>query len=486
MSAAPHDADGQPDPDGDLRYEYKPSLMGAAWELRLRPDALEWRTGRHHGRIPYDRVTRVRLSFRPVTMQTRRFVTEIWWPGARRLSIASTSWRSLVEQAAQDQDYGAFVRDLHARVRPRAGRRRSRPACRPCSIGRASWSSSGWRRGFAVLTLRALELGAYSGAGPGRRLFRPVRVAERRLLQAQPPGPLPSGRGAEGAGAGRVGVSVRTPSAPSAGTERVAASAVPPAGEHTKGPSCRRPRISPVSGLALSYSPCQTAVLFAPGSFLRPGSLPSLHLRRSDPRARGLAERRETSHLVCCRASDARRHACEVRRVPRNAGRLASRRSTVALSARVPPSISGLAFRIRQRGSSPARHFCLAGGARPPSPRLRAAARDATSRSAFRIVSRDAPHERGFALYTQRSRTVVNIDKYHVVVSVLRARGGGSLGRGQGPRKVKAAGTPRCARPGPASVAHHQHRALGVAHHVAGIGAEEIGAHRVAAAGASS
>jgi len=30
------------------------------------------------------------------------------------------------------------------------------------------------------------------------------------------------------------------------------------------------------------------------------------------------------------------------------------------------------------------------------------------------------------------------------------------------------------------SIAHHQHRALGVAHHVAGIGAEEIGAHRVA------
>src|SRR3954451_3757510 len=28
-----------------------------------------------------------------------------------------------------------------------------------------------------------------------------------------------------------------------------------------------------------------------------------------------------------------------------------------------------------------------------------------------------------------------------------------------------------------ASVSHHQHRAFGIAHHVAGIGAEEIGAH---------
>src|SRR6266699_5947570 len=90
--------------------------MGAAWELRLRPDALEWQAGRRCGRIPYARVTWVRLSFRPVTMQTRRFVTEIWWPGGPRLSIASSSWRSPVEQVAQDRDYGAFVRALNARV----------------------------------------------------------------------------------------------------------------------------------------------------------------------------------------------------------------------------------------------------------------------------------------------------------------------------------------------------------------------------------
>ena len=63
MSAVPQDAAGQSGRDDDFRYVYKPSLMGAAWELRLRPDALEWRTGRHHGRIPYDRITRIRLSF---------------------------------------------------------------------------------------------------------------------------------------------------------------------------------------------------------------------------------------------------------------------------------------------------------------------------------------------------------------------------------------------------------------------------------------
>jgi hypothetical protein len=164
VSAVPDDADGESGRNGDLRYVYKPSLMGAAWELRLRPDALEWRTGRHHGRIPYDRITRIRLSFRPVTMQTRRFVTEIWWPGAPRLSIASTSWRSLVEQAAQDQDYGAFVRELNARVAAAGGVASFETGVSPFLYWPGVVVFVGVAAGLAVLTLRALELGAYSGA----------------------------------------------------------------------------------------------------------------------------------------------------------------------------------------------------------------------------------------------------------------------------------------------------------------------------------
>ena len=100
----------------DPVYVYKPSLMGAPWELCLRPDALEWQLGRQRGRIPYARISRVRLSFRPATMQTRRFVAEIWWPGGRRLLIASTSWQSLFEQRPQDRAYGAFIHELNQRI----------------------------------------------------------------------------------------------------------------------------------------------------------------------------------------------------------------------------------------------------------------------------------------------------------------------------------------------------------------------------------
>jgi hypothetical protein len=164
VSAAPHDEDRQPGAGGDLRYAHKPSLMGAAWELYLRPDALEWRTGRHHGRIPYDRITRIRLSFRPVTMQTRRFVTEIWWPGAPRLFIASTSWRSLIEQAAQDQAYGAFVRELNARVAVAGGAASFETGVPPFLYWPGVVVFVGVVAGLAVLTLHTLATGAYSGA----------------------------------------------------------------------------------------------------------------------------------------------------------------------------------------------------------------------------------------------------------------------------------------------------------------------------------
>jgi hypothetical protein len=152
------------DPDGDPSYVHKPSLMGAPFELWLRPDALEWRAGRREGRIPYARVTRIRLSFRPVTMQTRRFLTELWWPGGPRLTIASTSWRSMIEQTTQDRAYGAFVRELNARV-ARAGAAASFETGTPAVL---YWPGlvvfAAVTLALAALTVHALAVGAWAGA----------------------------------------------------------------------------------------------------------------------------------------------------------------------------------------------------------------------------------------------------------------------------------------------------------------------------------
>jgi hypothetical protein len=149
---------------GDPSYGYKPSLLGAPWQFRLTPDAIEWQIGRHHGRTPYRRISRVRLSFRPVTMQNRRFLTEIWWADGPRLSIASASWQSVMEQATQDQAYGAFVREFH---------RRLAAADVQASFETGSPTILYWpglvvfvvvALGLAALTVHGLLTGAWSGA----------------------------------------------------------------------------------------------------------------------------------------------------------------------------------------------------------------------------------------------------------------------------------------------------------------------------------
>jgi len=106
----------------NLHYDYKPSLIGPTWEFRLQPDVLHWQFGRRTGQVPYDRITRIRLSFRPVTMQTYRFLTEIWPAGGPKLHLASTSWRSILEQERKDAAYAAFLTELHRRIAGAGGR----------------------------------------------------------------------------------------------------------------------------------------------------------------------------------------------------------------------------------------------------------------------------------------------------------------------------------------------------------------------------
>ena len=100
----------------EISYAYKSSLVGAPLEFQLAPDALEWRKGGIAGRTPYGSVRRIRLSFRPMTMQNYRFVTEVWPDSGPKLQIASTSWKSLVEHQRLDAEYRAFVSELSRRV----------------------------------------------------------------------------------------------------------------------------------------------------------------------------------------------------------------------------------------------------------------------------------------------------------------------------------------------------------------------------------
>ena len=101
---------------GDPTYSFRPSLLGAPSTFTLTGDGMVWSAGNRSGRLRYRDVRRLRLSFKPVSMQTHRFLTEIWAEGAPKLDIVSASWKSMVEQERRDGPYVAFIAELHARV----------------------------------------------------------------------------------------------------------------------------------------------------------------------------------------------------------------------------------------------------------------------------------------------------------------------------------------------------------------------------------
>ena len=108
-----------------VRYAYKASLIGAAHRFELTDEGLSWHIGSRSGLWPYAGISAIRLSYRPVSMQSRRFRADIESTGLEstrlgRIAVLSTTWRTAALMAPQDRDYRAFITQLHARMK-RAG-----------------------------------------------------------------------------------------------------------------------------------------------------------------------------------------------------------------------------------------------------------------------------------------------------------------------------------------------------------------------------
>ena len=99
-----------------VRYAYKASLIGAAHQFELTDDGLSWRIAGRSAVWPYGDIAAIRLSFRPVSMQSRRFRADIGNFNGVRIAIFSTSWQTAALMAPQDQDYRAFITQLHRRM----------------------------------------------------------------------------------------------------------------------------------------------------------------------------------------------------------------------------------------------------------------------------------------------------------------------------------------------------------------------------------
>lgn len=145
-------------------YAYKASLIGSAHRFELTDEGLSWHSRGRSGLWPYDEISAVRLSFRPVSMQQHRFRADISHISGHRIAILSTSWQTAALMAPQDNGFRAFIVALHARM-AKAGSR----AVLTAGLGRTAYAAvlaflAMLTVAMAGLLIRALVIGEFAGA----------------------------------------------------------------------------------------------------------------------------------------------------------------------------------------------------------------------------------------------------------------------------------------------------------------------------------
>ncbi len=99
-----------------LHYAFKPSLVGSAWQFDLTDEGLSWQVKGKQGVWPLEKIAAIRLSYRPVSMQSRRFRADIEDTRGERVTIYSTTWHTVALMSPQDDGYRAFILELHRRL----------------------------------------------------------------------------------------------------------------------------------------------------------------------------------------------------------------------------------------------------------------------------------------------------------------------------------------------------------------------------------
>jgi hypothetical protein len=147
-----------------VRYAYKASLMGSAHQFELTEDGLSWRVAGKSGVWPYAGIAAIRLSYRPVSMQSRRFRADIDRSGGGRLAIVSTSWQTAALMAPQDRDYRAFITQLHRRMAEAGSKAALAGGLRPGIYAAAVALLALVGIAIAGLFVRAIATGEFAGA----------------------------------------------------------------------------------------------------------------------------------------------------------------------------------------------------------------------------------------------------------------------------------------------------------------------------------
>jgi hypothetical protein len=116
MTAEPRELTDPIEAESGNHYAYRASLIGGARRFDLMQDGLAFQIGNSSGVWRYGSISTVRLSFRPISMQSRRFRADLANADGERLSVVSTSWQTVALMAPQDEAYRAFLVALHRKM----------------------------------------------------------------------------------------------------------------------------------------------------------------------------------------------------------------------------------------------------------------------------------------------------------------------------------------------------------------------------------
>jgi hypothetical protein len=147
-----------------VRYAYKASLIGAAHQFELTNAGLSWRIAGKSAVWPYAEISVIRLSYRPVSMQSRRFRADIENADGARIAILSTTWQTAALMAPQDQDYRDFIALLHERMEKAGSKAALIGGLRPRIYAAAIVLLTLVAIAMAGLLVRAIATGELTGA----------------------------------------------------------------------------------------------------------------------------------------------------------------------------------------------------------------------------------------------------------------------------------------------------------------------------------
>jgi hypothetical protein len=160
----PHDATSSDPHAATASYAYKASLIGSAHRFELTDEGLSWRVGNTSGSWPYLDIAAIRLSYRPVSMQSRRFRADVETTDGRRIVILSTSWQTVTLMTPQDGVYRAFITQLHARMRQAESRAALIGGIGPKTYAAGIVLLALVTIAIAGLLIRAIATGEWAGA----------------------------------------------------------------------------------------------------------------------------------------------------------------------------------------------------------------------------------------------------------------------------------------------------------------------------------